>query len=166
MIRDLSELFESTPVSPAQDRRLSQRILNAWACAARGSFPSWSDMRAIDLGEDWNWVFVVDLKKSAGFPYFIYLGSRLAHLAEVYLGGETDWTVSLLDKAAERIDAAVAARGPHVEENELTLCDGRSIRFRAISAPLAEDGEDITHVLGAAFGRFTETGGRSRLKAV
>ncbi|MEL7488666.1 MAG: hypothetical protein AAGJ87_15785, partial [Pseudomonadota bacterium] len=154
MLSEVETLFGDVVISPPSDRRMTRRLLNAWARAARGQYPSWRDMRSIDLGEDWNWTFVVDLKKSVGFPFFIYLGRNLAKLTDVYLTGEDDWTTSLLDIATANVDAAVRAEGPHTQDDELTLCDGRKVLFRAVTAPLAEDGETISHVFGAANGRF------------
>ncbi|MCB2098312.1 MAG: hypothetical protein KDE05_11815 [Parvularculaceae bacterium] len=156
MIQETAGLFEQAIIAPPSDRRLSQRLLSVWAQAARGSYPSWADMRAIDLGADWNWVFVVDLKQSVGFPYFSYLGSELAKLSAVYLQGQTDWTLSLLDMATATIDAAVACAGPNHHERELTLCDGRKVLFRCMTAPLADDGETISHVVGCASGKLAE----------
>lgn len=154
MLNEVSGLFEDIVVSPSADRRLTQRLLNGWARASRGRFPSWEEMRSVDLGTDWNWSFVVDLERSAGFPYFIYLGQNLAKLSDVYLAGTNDWTVSLLDMAAGEIHAAVAEEAPHFRDDELTLCDGRKLLFRSVTAPLADDGATITHVFGVACGRF------------
>jgi hypothetical protein len=160
-----AELFDEAIIAPASDRRLTQRLLAVWAQTARGSFPSWSEMRAVDLGADWDWVFVVDLKRSFGFPYFSYLGASLAKLSAIYLQGASDWTLSLLDIAAKNVHAAVAAAGPLQQESRLTLCDGRKILFRSLTAPLAEDGETISHVFGCACGRIA-AGAPPRLKAV
>lgn len=162
MMQETAGLFDQAVIAPPSDRRLTQRLLAVWSQAARGAFPSWADMRRVDLGADWNWVFVVDLKQSVGFPYFTYLGSELAKLSAVYLHGETEWTLSLLDMAAANIDAAVAAAGPHHHDSELTLCDGRRILFRCMTAPLAQDGETITHVVGCASGRLAEAGPKLR----
>ncbi|MEZ5921248.1 MAG: hypothetical protein R3C60_07825 [Parvularculaceae bacterium] len=166
MIEGTAGLFDEAIIAPPSDRRLTHRLLSVWAQTARGSFPTWTEMRSVDLGEDWNWVFVVDLKQSVGFPYFTYLGSRLARLSTVYLSGATEWTLSLLDKATANIDAAVAAEGPHQASDELTLCDGRKILFRCMTAPLAEDGEKISHVVGCASGRFAESATPPGLRAV
>ena len=154
MLSDVAGLFEAPEFAPAAGRRLTRRLIDAWARAARGRFPSWAALRERDLGDDWGWIFAVDLEKSAGFPYFIYLGEHLAKLSDVYLTGETDWTMTLLEKAAADIEAAVAAEGPHYRESALTLCDGRKVLFRAVTAPLADDGETISHIVGAANGRF------------
>lgn len=154
MLSDVAALFEAPPIAPAADRRLTRRLIDAWARAARGRFPSWGALRERDLGDDWGWVFAVDLEKSTGFPYFIYLGDHLAKLSDVYLTGETDWTMTLLEKASSDIYAAVSAEGPYYCESTLTLCDGRKLLFRAVTAPLAEDGETISHIVGAANGRL------------
>lgn len=156
MLSEVYALFGDAGVAPPQDRRLTRRFLDAWTRAARGEFPSWTGMRATDLGEDWNWVFAVELARSAGFPYFIYLGQNLAKLSDVYLTGDTDWTLSLLDKATSEIDAAVAAEAPQMRDDMLTLCNGRRLMFRSITAPLADDGRSITHVVGVASGRFAD----------
>lgn len=140
-------------IAPPADRRLTQRLIEVWLRTARGRYPSWADMRRVDLGEDWNWVFVVDLEKSAAFPHFIYLGSRLAQLSSVYLATATDFSLSLLDEATASINLAVASEAPRQSANELTLADGRKVLFRTMTAPLAEDGATITHVVGCAFGR-------------
>ena len=153
MFSDVSTLFDAV-TAPARDRRLGRRLVDAWARAARGHFPSWTAFQEMDLGDDWDWIFAVDLEKSAGFPFFIYLGDKLSKLSDVYLSGETDFTLSLLDLAAADIFTAAAGQAPHFRDDELTLFDGRRIEFRAVTAPLADDGSTITHVVGAANGRL------------
>ena len=36
----------------------------------------------------------------------------------------------------------------------MTLCDGRQLLFRSVTAPLAEDGTVISHIIGAVSGRL------------
>ena len=140
-------------IAPPADRRLTQRLIEVWLRTARGRFPSWADMRRVDLGADWNWVFVVDIREAGPFPHFTYLGSELSRLSSVYLSTATDFSLSLLDEATATISLAVTSGAPRQSANELTLADGRKILFRSMTAPLAEDGETITHVVGCAFGR-------------
>ncbi len=154
MLSDVAELFGDGFAAPASDRRLTRRLVDAWARTARGHFPSWAAMRKAELGDDWDWVFAVDLEKSAGFPYFIYLGNCLAKLSDVHLSGESDWTMTLLEKATSDIYAAVASEAPHFRDDSVKLCDGRRLLFRAVTAPLADDGSTITHVVGAVSGRL------------
>ncbi len=158
MLSDVADLFGETAIAPAADRRLTRRLVDIWARAARGQFPSWEAMQASDLGDDWDWVFAVDLEKSVGFPFFIFLGDCLAKLSDVHLSGEGDWTLTLLDKATADIYAAVASEAPHYRDDAVTLCDGRQLLFRAVTAPLAEDGAVITHVIGAVSGRLALDG--------
>lgn len=157
MLSDVADLFEGAAVAPAADRRVTRRLVDEWARAARGRFPSWQALQARDLGEDWNWVFAVDLERSVGFPYFIFLGDHLAKLSDVHLSGATDWTMSLLEKVSSDIHATVADQAPYYREDTLTLCDGRRVLLRAVTVPLADDGENITHVAGAASGRFAQS---------
>ncbi|MEM9707015.1 MAG: hypothetical protein AAF850_13170 [Pseudomonadota bacterium] len=153
MLHELDIILSETSVGKYADRRLNRRLLAAWSRAASGRYPSWREIQQEPLGADWDWIFVVDLKRSVGFPYFIFLGERLAKLSDVFLRDGTDWSLTLLDLATREIDAG-AQLGPNMTENEVFLCDGRRVIFRAVTAPLADDGEHVTHVLGAANGRF------------
>lgn len=143
-------------IAPPADRRLTQRLIEVWLRSARGRFPRWEDMRRVDLGPDWNWVFVVDLKQSAEFPHFTYLGAELARLADIHLPTQSPFTMSLLDEATALVDLAVASGAPRQSASELTLGDGRRVLLRSMAAPLAEDGETIIAVVGCAFGRIAE----------
>jgi len=154
MLSDISTLFEAPVIAPATDRRLTRRVVDVWARAARGHFPSWNAMRDIGLGDDADWMFVVDCEKSVGFPYFTYIGDRLAKLADVFLTGADEFGLSLLDKATADIAAARESEAPHFREETLVLCDGRRVLMRAVTAPLAEDGRTVSHVVGAVNGRF------------
>lgn len=153
MLDEMSTIFSEAEAEPAHDRRLTQRFIAHWTQAGRGAWPSWEAFRTVDLGADWNWVFAVDLKRSQGFPHFIFLGSRLARLSDVYLTGDENWTVSLLDRATAEVDATVAAGSPVTRDSRLTLFNGRRILFRSVTAPLSADGGAITHVCGVASGR-------------
>lgn len=67
MLSDVADLFEAPKIAPAADRRLTRRLIDAWARSARGRFPSWKALRERDLGDDWDWVFAVDLEKAQVF---------------------------------------------------------------------------------------------------
>jgi hypothetical protein len=155
-MKEIAQLLGDGAPSPVADRRITRRFLDAWAQSARGEYPSWRAMREADLGDDWEWVFAVDLKFSVEIPYFVYLGARLARLADVYLPGDDRWRLSLLGKAALEIHAAVAAEGPHLREDEITLLNGKRILFRCLTAPFADNGRTITHVAGVVSGRLAE----------
>ncbi len=154
MLSDVADLFEGAPVAPPKDRRLTRRVVDAWARAARGRFPSWTALQDQELGADIDWMFVVDCEKSCGFPFFVFLGEQLSKFSDVFLTGGENFGLSLLDKATADIYAAQASEAPHFREESLVLCDGRRVLIRAVTAPLAEDGRRITHIVGAVNGRF------------
>ena len=154
MLSDVSELFNEPVIAPATDRRLTRRVVDVWARAARGHFPSWKAMQEMTPDDDLQWMFAVDCEKSVGFPYFIYVGSRIGKVADVFLCGADEFGLSLLDKATADINAARAQRAPHFREETLKLCDGRRVMMRAVTAPLADDGHTVSHVVGAVNGRF------------
>ncbi len=157
MLSEVISLFgEPITSPPTADRRGTRRFVDMWTQAARGRFPAWNEIRRIDFGADWEWMFVVDLKMSNGFPYFIFLGQSLAKLSDVYLTGDPDWTLSLLDKATSEINACVAAAGPVFREDDLTLCNGRRVLFRSVTTPLADDGATVSHVAGLVNGAFAD----------
>ena len=157
MLSDVPSLFDDLATAPAQDRRLTGRVVDVWARAARGHFPSWAAMQAVGLGEDVHWMFVVDCNKSNGFPYFIFIGDRIRKFADVFLRSDHELGASLLDKATADIYAARASKAPHFRAEKLVLCDGRHVHFRTVTAPLAEDGQTVSHMVGAVNGRLEKT---------
>lgn len=157
MLSDVADLFEGVVAAPSADRRLTKRMADAWARAARGQFPSWDSINELDLGEDRDWMFVVDAEKSVGFPYFVFMGERVAKFSDVFLCGD-NFGGSLLDRATADIYAAISSEAPHFRVETVELCDGRRILLRAVTAPLADDGSNITHVLGAVSGRLATDG--------
>lgn len=157
MLSEVVSLFGQPTTAPRPaDRRAARRFVDLWTQASRGRFPAWAEIKRIDFGADWDWIFVVDLKKSNGFPYFVFLGGSLAKLSDVYLTGDPDWTLSLLDKATVEISSCVAAAGPVFREDDLRLCNGRRVIFRSVTAPLSDDGETVSHVAGLVNGSFAE----------
>ena len=154
VLKEAEALFADPLADVTADRRRAQRVLSAWARAARGVFPSWVALRKADMRDDWNWVFVVDLAKSVGFPYFVFLGPHLAKLSDMHLAGPVDWTMSILDKAASYINDPAAREEPQIIEDDLVLLDNRTLIFRCLTAPLADDGETVTHIMGVVSGRI------------
>lgn len=135
------------------ERRLTARVRKTWQACAGGQLPSWDDVRALDLGDDWKSCFAVDLALSDGLPYFIFLGDELFKLSSVYLRGRGQWESTLVDLAASKLDEAALSRAPVSLSDTLKLSDGRRIVFRSVLLPLSENGADVTHVFGAANGK-------------
>lgn len=135
------------------ERRVTSRVRKTWQDCAGGRLPSWDDIRALDLGDDWKSCFAVDLALSDSFPYFIFLGDDLFKLSNVYLGGRGPWEATLIDLAASKMDEAVLSRAPVSMSDTLRLPGGRRIVFRSVILPLSDNGADVSHVFGAANGK-------------
>jgi hypothetical protein len=139
------------------ERRLNQRVYGRWSEHCQpGRFPAPGDIRAEDLGEDWDSCFILDARGDHGYPKFAYLGRRLAKFSGVFLSGRQDWNRTVLDKATEQVAQVLKSGGPVLCDDELTLYDGRRLLFRSVLLPLSADGIAITHLLGAANGKLCE----------
>ncbi|MEO0878729.1 MAG: hypothetical protein AAFY22_03360 [Pseudomonadota bacterium] len=158
MLQDLTQLFDQPLISPPAERRLTERLVGAWARAARGRYPRWDDLRRhVDAGDAAS-IFVIDIETARDYPHFVYIGDTIAKLSGAFVTGDADWSRSLLDIAAQHALRAAALKEPRYCDQRVHLCDGRSILYRTLSAPLADDGQSITHILGAANGRFVTRG--------
>lgn len=137
------------------ERRLVYRIMRYWQkqCGSR-QYPSLSDIDPEAIADMWPSCFVLEMNNSTEAPYFHYLGKSLAKYSGVFLGGEKDWSLTLLDKATERLRDAVDHRQPVMLEDEIVRYDGTRLLFRSILMPLSDDGENINYLLGAANGKI------------
>ena len=140
-----------------KERRLTRRVEKQWRSRADdcepGCLPSWADIQSLDLGEDWDFCFAVDMRLSDGFPYFIFLGDGLCRFSNVYLSGRGHWQNTLLDMATTQMDEAALSREPVFCADTLRLFNKRRIVFRSVVMPLSDNGPDVTHVFGAANGK-------------
>ncbi len=144
------------------ERRLVYRIMRYWQKQSQGRpYPSLSDIDATAIADMWPSCFVLETGASAEAPYFHYLGSSLAKYSGVFLGGENDWSLTLLDKATERFQDAVQHRQPVMLEDEVVRYDGTELLFRSILLPLSDDGENINYLLGAANGKIVSGDSRT-----
>ena len=157
MLRDVVSGSEGGAPQIA-DRRLARRFADYWARSKTGRFPSWVEMRQAPLGDDWDWAFVADVEKSIAVPYFEYMGAPLSALIDSQLCGDTDWIMSFLERASIDIFESIATENTHARDDSLSLVDGRQILLRSIVAPLADDGERVTHVMGVVNGRVADKG--------
>ncbi len=139
---------------PAEaERRLTYRLFNYWEGLRNNRpFPALLEIDGNAIPEMWPWCFVLEAKQGFSAPYFHYLGKELARYSGVFLSGEADWRMTLLDKASSHLGRTLEARAPVLIEDELRRYDGRELLFRSIMLPLGDDGATVTHVLGAANG--------------
>lgn len=139
------------------ERRLNRRLFDYWQRKCRaGGLPCPSTIDAAELGGDWDYCFLLDARDLPDFANFIHLGQKLAPFSGVYLSGKEDWFRTVLDKTTQQVPRALQSRKPVLCDDELTLFDGRRLLFRTVLLPLSEDGTAVTHLLGAANGRYAE----------
>lgn len=137
-----------------EERRLAYRVLTQWLDLRAGrDMPTPCALQADAFGDDWRWCFMIDARRSAHFPYYVFLGEGLAGYCDMRLSGAGDWRFTVLDKATSRLGAAVESAAPQYHEDKLILFDGARLLFRSLLLPVSEDGATVTHVFGAANGK-------------
>lgn len=135
----------------ADERRLTSRMLKKWKTAAVGGrFPSAAYFTPETLGKDYpNCVLI---KVEADLP-----SSRVIHAGEIAAGGLdlpdespiSDYPAnSLVRLATAKIAALLTKRAP-ITFGGTGVHDTAAVLYRTILLPLADEGETITHVLGA-----------------
>jgi hypothetical protein len=136
-----------------KEKRLIWRLLNYWE-QQRGDrdYPALEDIDPAAISEIWPYCFLLDVKNYRAFPYFQYLGPSLAKYSGIFLGGQHDWSFTLLKKAVCHFREALERGAPVLVEEELTQYDNRKLLLRSVLLPLSEDQEAIDHMLGAAHG--------------
>ncbi len=149
----LQETGAMNSVFPARERRLVRHLTQYWLqqCGER-EFPCLDDIDRDAISDIWPSCFLLDTTSNYNFPYFHYLGPSLGSYAGVLLCGQTDWTLTLLDKAVRKYREALAQRTPVLTAEELTLCNGDTLLFRSVLLPLSDDQVTINFLLGAANG--------------
>ena len=139
------------------ERRLNRRVLSYWdSKRSKGALPRPGDIRGDELGADWPYCFILDIRRDYGFTKFDFLGIELAKFSGVFLSGRTDWKSTVLDKATSQVGKVVATGGPVLCDDELVLFDRRRLVFRSVLLPLSGNGKAITHVFGAANGKLVQ----------
>ncbi|MFQ5563087.1 MAG: hypothetical protein ACE5FO_05915 [Parvularculaceae bacterium] len=146
-------VLEKPPVG-VTERRLTRRVHAVWEQLKGEKLPDWRTIRRADMNDDWAWCFAVDWRLSQRYPYFIYLGDQLSSFSNVFLSGARECETTLLEKATQWMSEAARDCAPSFHDDDVTLYDGRRALLRSVILPLADDGETVTHILGAANGRF------------
>jgi len=141
----------------ASERRLVGRLLTYWHDLCEGrAYPRLGDVDPHKVGTDWRWSFILETGNHREFPNFVYLGPDLAKYSGVFLAGQDDFTLTLLDVATHKLDRVFREGCPLLMEDVVTLFDGQRLMYRAVLLPLSDDGEHINYVLGAANGRVDD----------
>lgn len=137
------------------ERRLVARLLKYWRKlgGGLGSAAAYSDIDRADIGEEWDWCFVLDCREDANDPTLVYVGDGL--IAD-FDDDPTDHTVSeidsskLLGKALSQHGTAVRRKLPVVLSGAYGIAHDRTVLYRGIILPLNGEGGDFGYFLGAA----------------
>lgn len=142
-----------------RQKRLIWQLLDYWE-TKRGAraYPSLDDIEPDEISDLWPHCFVLDVKNFKDFPYFHYLGPRLARYSGVFLSGKHDWSRTLLKKSVCHYKEALQRRAPVLVEEDLIQYDNRHLLFRSVLLPLSDDGATINFLLGAANGKIQKEG--------
>lgn len=136
------------------ERRMTARLSKAWQSAAQKSLPSWEQISALGLGADLEHCFCVDLRLSDPSPYFVFLGGNLEQLREsCFLVSDSD-PVDIIDiAAAGQTDEVALTKRPSAASDAISFSNGQRFIFRSVLFPLSDNGQDVTHILGALNGK-------------
>ena len=148
--------MQSTVMEPSvrvKERRMTERIRQKWSQLAAVRLPTLPEVEQLNLGLDREYTFAIDLRLSDIFPYFIYMGERLAGYSVLYPAGDPRREKTLLDAAMMKMDEAALTRKPVDYSAVARLDDGRRVAFRSILLPVSENGRDVSHIFGAAKGK-------------
>jgi hypothetical protein len=161
---DLSH--SSLPISGEIDglydqRRLVGRVLRHWAeiAMARG-LPGLLDVDPWMLGDDWSNCLIVAVQAPVARSYFLTIGQSLQPSADVDLTGAAvalcprDMLAGIL---VSHLGLVLSARRCLIVEGA-ALQQQTPILYRSALLPLAQNGADVDHVLGAANYRALRAG--------
>lgn len=137
------------------ERRLVARLLKYWRSlgGGLGRAAAYSDIEHTEIGQEWDWCFVLDCRDAAGDPPLLYVGDGL--IAD-FDDDPTGHTVSeidganLLGKALSQYGTAVRRKLPVVLNGAYGIAQDRMVLFRGIFLPLNGDGGEFRYLLGAA----------------
>ncbi len=152
-----SDVLE-TPIKAAErritERRLTERTKNKWARIARDRLPTLREIEQLNLGPDKPYSFIIDLRLSDIFHYFIFMGDEVARFSSAYPLGDARREKTLLDAAMVKMDEAALNRAPVEYTDIKKIDDGRRIAFRCVLFPDSDKGKDVSHIFGSAKGRM------------
>lgn len=141
------------PVSgQSRERRLIMTFYDQWSALAAGRpYPALSDYSAATLAPYKPFAVLIDLRDSRDQPVLRAIGGRiLARLGENLVGQPLAQTPrqSLLSRITDHYLEVLANRAPVAFEATFHEAEGGDLPYRAILAPLSDNGEDIDFILG------------------
>jgi hypothetical protein len=142
----------------AKERRLVHRLLIHWReLAPEEVLPPRARVNPDEIGDMWRYCFTLDIGAVAAV--FAHLGeAHVAHLGFDLTGKPAAAAKkgTLLGNALDRLDDVLLRRIPITRQGTFTGADGMPVPYRSILLPLADDGNEINGILGAANCRLPE----------
>lgn len=137
----------------SREQRLVLRILAQWRSLCRnGALPRRSQIDPQLFGQDWANCLLIDIDPKIERSRFAYVGENLRDPSWPTLDRQSlaECQESTLLYVATSYAARVLAKGVPVSTGGVGLHQGEPIVYRSILLPLAESGERIDGMLGAA----------------
>ena len=136
----------------AHERRLIISFYDQWSALAAGrTYPALTDFSAAMLAPYKPFAVLIDLRAGRDQPILRAIGSRLrARLDENLVGQALERTPrqSLLSRVTDHYLEVLANRAPVAFEATFHEAAGDDLPYRAILAPLSDDGTAIDFILG------------------
>ena len=136
------------------ERRLVVRLLTYWRNlgGGLGHVPEREAELSAQVGEDWDWCFLLDCRRDSYDPSVQFVGEGL--IAD-FRDDPTDLAVSqidfstLLGKAAGRHSVAVERKLPVALSGSYGTSYGRDVLYRGVLLPLRDADGSFDYLLGA-----------------
>lgn len=141
-----------------KERRFVQHLLIYWReLAPDGVLPSRRRIREAEIGDMWRCCFTLDIGSVAAI--FTHIGAtHVAHYGADLTGRPASLVRpgTLLAAAVDRLGDVLARRIPITSTGTFIAPGGDPVPYRSILLPLAEDGNEVSGILGAANCRLPE----------
>ncbi|MFZ0692667.1 MAG: PAS domain-containing protein [Alphaproteobacteria bacterium] len=136
------------------ERRLVVRLLNYWRSLSDGErLPAQSSVDPQAIPDMWPYCAVLDVSGKETDPEFIYVGTALSQAAGLELAGRKVSQTpadTLVSNGFSYFGQVLAKKVPITFGGEFVNPRGLKVFYRSIIMPLADDGEHINRLLGAA----------------
>ncbi len=136
------------------ERRLVVRLLNYWRSLSDGErLPAQSSVDPQAIPDMWPYCAVLDVSGKETDPEFLYVGTALSQAAGIELAGRKVSQTpndTLVSNGFSYFGQVLAKKVPITFGGEFVNPRGLKVLYRSIIMPLADDGEHINRLLGAA----------------
>lgn len=143
-----------TEETSPMERRLVIRLLKYWRSLSDGErLPAQSTIDPQAIPDMWPNCAVLDVSGKETDPEFIYVGTALSQAAGIEMAGRKLSQTpadTLVSNGFSYFGQVLAKKVPITFGGEFVSPRGLKVLYRSIIVPLADDGEHINRLLGAA----------------